>query len=132
MRFLKEIVVLILITVFLVVSDIYISNFTKESIAKIEGKVDEIMENALSEENYKKEEELKKIETFEKEWKDIEDNLAYFTEHEELEKVSVTIAMLKANVEADMKEDAYEKMKEIKFRIEHIKTKQKLKLNNIF
>lgn len=132
MRFLKEIVAIIVIIVFLVVSDIYISSFTEKSIAEIESNVDYILENSLDKENYVKEDELEKIEKFEKDWKELEDRLAYFIEHNELEKVGVSIAIMKANVEADMKEDAYEKMQEIKFRIEHIKTKQKLKLNNIF
>ena len=101
-------------------------------ILEIEEKIDDILENALSKENYVKEDEIKNIEEFEKEWKDIENKLAYFIEHDELEKVGVAIILMKANVEADLKEDAYEKMQELKFRIEHIKTKQKLELNNFF
>ena len=132
MRFLKETIALILIIIFLIVSDVYISKYTKESISEIESKVDEIIENALSNENYVKEEQLEKVKKFSDDWKKIEDRLAYFTEHDELEKVGDTISLLQANVEADMKEDAYEKMKEIKFRIEHIKTKQKFTLNNLF
>ena len=91
-----------------------------------------MLENALSEENYIKEQEIKKIEELEESWKEIEDKLAYFAEHDELEKVTVAILKTKANIEADMKEDAYEKMQEIKFRIQHIKTKQKFRLNNVF
>ena len=132
MRFLKETIALILIIIFLIVSDVYISKYTKESISEIESKVDEIIENALSNENYVKEEQMEKVKKFSDDWKKIEDRLAYFTEHDELEKVGDTISLLQANVEADMKEDAYEKMKEIKFRIEHIKTKQKFTLNNLF
>ena len=132
MRFLKESIALIVIIIFLITSDLFISNFTKKSIAEMERKMDFIIVNALNEDNYQKEEELKKIETFEKDWKKIENDLSYFTEHDELEKVSVGITLLKANVEADLKEEAYEKMQEIKFRMEHIKTKQKFALNNLF
>lgn len=132
MRFIKEIIALIIIVICVVGSDIYVLNFTENSIAEIEKDFNKIIENALNEENYKKEYEIEKIEKFEEKWKEIENKLAYFTEHDELEKVSVTIAIMKADVEANLKEDAYEKMQEIKFRMEHIKTKQKLKLNNIF
>ena len=132
MRFLKEIIAIVVIISFLIISDVYISNFTEKSIIEIEEKIDYILENVLSKENYVKEEKIKKIEDFEKAWKDVEDKLAYFIEHNELEKVSVAIVLMKANVEADLREDAYEKMQELKFRIEHIKTKQKLELNNFF
>ena len=132
MRFLKEIIAIIIIMGLLIISELYISSVTNKSIEEAEGKISYLMENILNENNYIKEEEIKKIEAFENEWKEIENKLAYFTEHDELEKVSVIIPLIKANVEADLRQDAYEKMHEIKFRIEHIKTKQKFELNNFF
>ncbi len=132
MRFIKEYIVLISIIVFLIVTEIYISTVTKKSIEESEKMVDYVIENALNKEDYKKEDEIKKVEEFEKVWKKIEDRLSYFTEHNELEKVSAAIAEMKGCVESGLQEDAYMKMKEIKFRIEHIKTKQKFALNNLF
>ena len=131
MRFLKEYVVLILIIVFLIGIDIFISNYTKNSIEKIDKEVDEIINLAI-EENHEKKELSKKVDELEKKWKEIENSLAYFTEHDELEKVSVAIVFLKARIEEGEKEDAYERMQEIKYRIGHIKSKQQFKLNNIF
>ena len=132
MRFLKEIVVLVLIIIFLIISDVYVSGYTQKTIEKMDKKMDELIELVLNSEDYSKEEILDKIEKFEDEWKNIEERLAYFAEHNELEKVSVAIVMMKANTAMDMQEDAYEKMKEIKFKIEHIKQKQKFALNNLF
>lgn len=132
MRFFKEIVALVFIIIFLIVSDLYVSRYTQNSIEKMDKKMDEIINLVLNYEDYTKEEQLDKIKTFEKDWKNVEEKLAYFAEHDELEKVSVAITLMEANMEMDMKEDAYEKMQEIKFRIEHIKTKQKFALNNLF
>ena len=131
MRFIKEYIVLISIIVFLIVSEIYISSITEKSIEESEKMVDYIIKEALVE-DYNKDEEIEKVEKFEKEWKKIENKLSYFIEHDELEKVGVAIVEMKAYVETDLKENAYEKMKEIKFRIDHIKTKQKFELNNLF
>ena len=132
MRFFKEIIVLTTISVFLIVSDTCITKFTQNSIDEINTKVDSILEKALNEENYIKDDEIKKINDLENSWKEIENKLAYFTEHDELEKVTVDINTIKAYAEADLQKDAYEKMKELKYRIEHIKAKQKFKLNNMF
>ncbi len=131
MRFLKEVLALSFIVIFLFVSDILIFRFTNKSIEKMDEKIGEIIEIVYNE-TYEKEILLQKIESFENDWKNIEEKLSYFSEHEELEKVSVTTTLMKANVQMDAKEDAYEKMEEIKFRIEHIKNKQRFKLNNIF
>ena len=132
MRFLKEIVALIIISVFVIGSDIFISKITKESLEKVNNKINEISEIILNDEKYNKEEELKKIEDFEKEWNRLEENLAFFVEHDELEKLDLDVTIMKANMKVDMKKEAFQKMEEIKFVIDHIKTKQKMKLNNIF
>ena len=132
MRFFKEIIAIIFIIAFIIISDIYVSSYTQSSIEKMDKKTDEIIKFVLNNEEYNKEDSLTRISEFEKDWKDVEDRLAYFAEHDELEKVSAAITLMKANMQMDMKEDAYEKMQEIKFRIEHIKTKQKFTLNNLF
>ena len=132
MRFFKEIIALIFIIAFLIISDEYVSRYTQSAIEEMDKKTDEIINLVLNHEEYNEEDSLNKINDFEKEWKEVEDKLAYFSEHDELEKVSVSITLMKANMEMNMKEDAYEKMQEIKFRIEHIKTKQKFALNNLF
>lgn len=132
MRFFKEIIALIFIIAFLIISDVYVSRYTQSAIEEMDKKTDEIINLVLNHEEYNEEDSLNKINDFEKEWKEVEDKLAYFSEHDELEKVSVSITLMKANMEMNMKEDAYEKMQEIKFRIEHIKTKQKFALNNLF
>ena len=132
MRFFKEIIALITIITFLIGIDIFVAQYTEKAMEEMDKNLDAIIANSLKKEGYSKEDELKRIQNFENEWKKKESALSYFSEHEELEKVRSLIVKMKANVEADMKEDAYEKMKDIKFMLGHIKSKPKVQLNNIF
>lgn len=132
MRFLKEYVVLVIIFILLITFDILSRSYTEKSIEFLNSEVDEIIKISLYEENFDNNKILKKIEKFEKDWKKRQEIMSYYAEHNELEKVSVAINLMKSKIEVNKVEDAYENMVEIKYRIEHIKEKQEFKLNNIF
>ena len=132
MRFLKEYIVLIIIFILLITFDVLSRNYTEKSIQFLNSEVDEIIKISLYEENFDNNKILKKIEEFEKDWKKRQEIMSFYAEHNELEKVNVAISLMKSKIEVNKIEDAYENMVEIKYRIEHIKEKQELKLNNIF
>lgn len=132
MRFLKEYVVLVVIFILLITFDILSRSYTEKSIEFLNSEVDEIIKISLYEENFDNNKILKKIEKFEKDWKKRQEIMSYYAEHNELEKVSVALNLMKSKIEVNKVEDAYENMVEIKYRIEHIKEKQEFKLNNIF
>lgn len=132
MRFLKEYIVLIIIFILLITFDVLSRNYTEKSIQFLNSEVDEIIKISLYEENFDNNKILKKIEEFEKDWKKRQEVMSFYAEHNELEKVNVAISLMKSKIEVNKIEDAYENMVEIKYRIEHIKEKQELKLNNIF
>ena len=46
MRFLKEIVAILVIIVFIITIEIYTANLTRKSVEKIEHKIDDVLENA--------------------------------------------------------------------------------------
>lgn len=132
MRFLKEILALLFIIIFIIGTDIFFSRIVEKSVGEIDDELNIIIEQISKEEKFEKIDILEKVEKFEHNWNKIEEKLSYFVEHNELEKVTEDIVIMKANVNMEEREDAYQKMEEIKFKIEHIKNKQKLKLNNIF
>lgn len=131
MRFLREYLILLFIIIFIIGSDFFISKITKELIEKMDVKIN-LIDSKLFVDDYNKEEIMKEINEFEGEWKVTEDKMSYFAEHEELEKVSAEIVAMKSNLEMDRKQEAYENIEKIKFKIEHIKNKQKFELNNVF
>lgn len=132
MRFLKEYIVLIIILILLITFDILSRGYTEESIQFLNSEVDEIIKMSLYEENFNNEKIMKKVNKFEEDWKKRQKVMSYYAEHNELEKVSVAINLMKSKIEVNRIEDAYENMNEIKYRIGHIKEKQEFKLNNIF
>ncbi len=132
MRFLKEYMVLVIIFILLITFDILSRSYTEKSIEFLNSEVDEIIKISVYEENFDNEKIMKKVNKFEEDWKKRQEIMSYYAEHNELEKVSVAINLMKSKLEVNKIEDAYENMNEIKYRIGHIKEKQEFKLNNIF
>ena len=125
-RFKREIITLIVIIVFIVGIDLITDKIMKNVvddmvnlIEDIERKIGENLEDV-------------KIDDLKKVWHEKEVMLAYFSEHDELEKVTVEVTELKSNMENDMKEQAKGNIDKIKFLLKHIEEKEKLKLKNIF
>ena len=83
---------------------------------------------------YKK--ELEKCKTsfnsISEKWKQYEKNLSFFVEHDEIEKVSTKIAIIKENIENNELNNALEDIVEAKYLLEHINDKYNLSLKNIF
>ena len=124
-RFKREIITLIVIIVFIVAIDLITDKIMKNVvddmvnlIEDIERKIGENLEDV-------------KIDDLKKVWHEKEVMLAYFSEHDELEKVTVEVTELKSNMENDMKEEAKGNIDKIKFLLKHIEEKEKLKLKNM-
>jgi hypothetical protein len=132
MRFFKETITIIFIVIFIFGIDFITNRITQNSIEDVKNNVMKVEENLSNRDNYNKDDTLKNVNQLENEWKEREEKLSFFTEHDELEKVSDAIVILKSNVENNELSDASAKIAELNFEIEHIKNKQKLMWNNIF
>lgn len=126
MKFLKEYITLFLIILFVISIDFMTSNITKNSLEEINKKIAEVEENLNTDYQVEKIRELSEL------WKNKESKLAYYMEHNELEEISSKVTDAKSNIENNRVEEAIEQIDEIKFRVEHIKNKQKFELKNIF
>ena len=65
-------------------------------------------------------------------WQEFEGKAAYYVEHNELEKVSSKVGLIKKTIEIDETDLTVEYLEEIKFLLDHIYDKDKLRLKNIF
>ena len=74
----------------------------------------------------------KKIGKLKENWLKKQDKLSYFSEHDELEKVSRCLITLEENVKNEEYEIALEDGSEFMYWLNHIKEKDKLELKNIF
>ena len=126
MRFIRELIILILIIVFVIVIDNITQNITEKSLKNISLKINEVENNLYQENNESEIKELSEI------WKNEESKLAFYMEHNALEQISSKMTNAKISIENDNLNEAILFLDEIKFRIEHIKNKQKMELKNIF
>lgn len=126
MRFLKEYVITFLIIVFVISIEIITDNITKKSIDDINNSIKQL-EEALSTDEAKG-----KIQELCTSWKEEQDKLSFYMEHDELEKVGVLVDNVKSNITNENTEEINQELDEIKFLLDHVKEKQKLQLKNIF
>lgn len=125
MRFIKETIGIILIIVFVISIEIITEKITNNSLRVISQKITNIEENGEE----KIEESVNKLSET---WKNEEAKLSCYMEHDELEEISKLINSLKFSSKKNDTEKIEENIDEIKFKMEHIKNKQKVKIKNIF
>ena len=129
----KEIIISIIIVVCIVAGNIITQKYAKESIYETSNGLMELRK--LLEENKEKieTEELKgNIEEINNKWQKRHDKLAYFIEHDELEKVETNITSLKSFIQTDEYSEAISELDKCDFILKHIEEKYKFNLQNIF
>lgn len=129
----KELIISIIIVVLIFVGNAVTENYTRES-------VDEITQNltTLREEIIKNEDEVdiniakEKIYEIHEKWDTRYEKLAYYIEHDELEKVKTELTGLKGYIEKEEYSEAVPELDKSVYILEHIKDKTALNLKNIF
>ena len=120
------------IVIILVVSlNIVTQKYTEESVDYIDNILKDFKETLSEDEIIKEDAELK-INDIMSEWQDKYNLLAYFIEHDELEKVETEITLLKANIEVEQYKAATPILDTCAFILNHIKDKFTLEIKNIF
>ena len=94
-----------------------------------DGKSEEINKEEV---NSRKEEIIKKEEEIYKQWDDMFAKLAYYIEHEELEKFSRNLENLKTYMRLEQYDNAIKEINEGIFILNHIEDKYSFNLQNIF
>ena len=126
---LKELIICIIIIISILGLDFYTQNFTRNSVNEITEIFSKIKENILIQDIDKLNEELKNISN---KWEENQKKLAYYIEHDELEKVHTAIVKMKSYIETDNYSEAMAELEDGKFVIEHIQEKNSFNLQNIF
>lgn len=127
----KELVISIIIVIAIVVGNIVTHNYTKDSVAMINDELNKLRQELLKEE--KEQETLDKhVLEIDSKWSEKYKVLAYFTEHDELEKVETQITAVKGNIEIAEYEQSVPELDKCIFILNHIKDKESLMIQNIF
>lgn len=127
MRFKKEIAIFVLIILFIMFCDIIFEEHFSTQKNEFELLISDLQELVLKEQDAKN-----KSEELYQNWIEIESKAAYYVEHNELEKVSLKVGLIKKTVEINETDLTVEYLEEIKFLLDHIYDKDKLRLKNIF
>ena len=120
----KEIIVCIIIVIAIIVGNIVTQNYTVKSIGILSEELEELKKDVIeAEENG--EEEVK-------EWENRYDKLAYFIEHDELEKVKTDLTALNSFIETKEYAEAISELDKCVFVLKHIEDKYAFNLQNVF
>lgn len=127
----KEIIICSIVIIIVVGLNIFTENYTNESIALITGNLENLKENMTSEKQNEKDIN-EQINDILNNWNERHKKLAYYIEHDELEKVETELVLLKGNIEVQEYEQGIPNLSNCIFILEHIKEKTALKIKNIF
>lgn len=127
----KELIIIIIIIALVIVGNIITQNNTNKSVEAINDEL-KIFREEILKQTISKTEIEEHIEKINNTWEEKFEKLAYYIEHDELEKASSELTKLKADVETENYDFAIENLDNCVFILEHIKDKSALKIVNIF
>lgn len=126
---LKETIICIVIVIGIFGLEFYTQNFTAKTVNEITGIFSRIEENISKRDIEQINNEIKNIGD---KWEEKQKKLAYYIEHDELEKVHTAIVTMKSYVQTENFSSAMAELEEGKFVLEHIQEKNSFNLQNIF
>ncbi len=124
----KEIIISAVLLVFIFTANYFTRNYTQKSIEEVTQKLESLKTEMLE----KGEQTGEKYDELEKIWLEKYEVLAYYIEHDELEKVSSELFQLKGSIQTDQVDEGIPTIENCKFILDHIKDKDKFEIKNIF
>ncbi len=129
----KELTILIIIVIAIIIGNNITQNYTEQAVTEMSTDLNKLREEIiLEDENINWEVANQNLEKIEKNWEKRYDNMAYYIEHNELEKVETNLTGLKSYVEKQDAPEALNQLDSSMFILKHIKDKNALDLKNIF
>ena len=126
----REAIITISIVLLILSAEWLTQKYTHKAFAEIEENLIQLKEEILQT-NANNSQLIKKTEQISELWESKQENLSYYLEHNELEKVNTQIVLIKGYLESDSPQDAIPDLEEGLYIIEHIKEKEAFKLKNI-
>lgn len=126
----KEVIICVMILISIIVGNYVTQRYTKDSIQELSSSLHGIKEQLLQQDNDNKNlnNDLKNIEDI---WGKRHEKLAFYIEHNELEKIKTCLTSMKSYVEANEYEESINEIDKNIFLLEHIEDKYAFNLQNI-
>ena len=125
----KEIIIISIILILVFGLDFITNRYVKISVSIMIDKLEVLEETILNNESDIIENKIKEAKNI---WQNKYNVLAYYIEHDELEKVSLKLASIHGNVEGDELGNAVGDINEGIFLLRHIQEKEKFDFRSIF
>lgn len=130
-KMVKEFFICTIILIFIFIGNGITQGYSRSSIENINEKLtnlrDEMNKEKINDEEIKKHEE-----EIDKQWEEMFSRLAYYIEHEELEKVSRNLENIKTYIKLEEYDNATKEVNEGIYILNHIEDKYSFNLQNIF
>jgi len=127
----KEILIIISILILVIGSAFAIQNFLNKGTDELVAKLEE-MKKDIKEDNFKREDLIKKTDKIYKEWKDVNDEWSTIVLHEEIDLIEMALIRMKSKIKIGKIDESMEDIDTSIFLLNHIKEKEKTSLKNIF
>ena len=125
----KEVIIIFVVIALVLGLDIISNNYLKESVQELSGELNELR-GYIIEEN--KEEAQKQMQKVKEIWAEKFKVLAYYIEHNELEKVETELVRLSADIDMEEYKHCINDLDTAIFILEHIQQKGKFDIMSIF
>ncbi len=126
---LKETIICIVIVVLISLGNYMTQNYTKETVGELSTELWDLKEKVIQQEKEKLKNSLEEID---RQWGKKHEKLAYYIEHDELEKIETELMAMKGNVEIEDYDSLMSGIEKSIFILKHIEEKYDFNLQNIF
>ena len=124
-----ELIICIVLVILIIIGDIITQNYTKNTVNYLTGELENLGKNLSAKDDNKAYEKISEIDN---KWKKAHDKLAYYIEHDELEKVETNFTACKSLAKNGEYEQAISELEKTVYVLDHITDKYSFNLVNIF
>ena len=125
----KEIIIIVIVLIIIIGLDVVSRNYTEKAVKEITSNLDELKIEILNENYERSKNKMKGTMDL---WKEKYNILAYYIEHDELEKVETELTRLSADIDMKEYKHCINELNTTIFILNHIKQKEEFDVKSIF
>ena len=125
----KELVICIILVTLIIIGDIITQNYTKNTVNYITNELETLKQGLIEKSKEQADDKINKID---EKWNEAHDKLAYYIEHDELEKVETNFTACKSLAKTGEYSQAISELEKTIYVLDHITDKYSFNLVNIF
>lgn len=127
----KETVIVIITIVLIFIGNFILEKYSSWAITATTGQLEEL-KKMMSEKNVEQKEAKEMIDKIHEYWDEKYRTMAFFIEHNELEKVETELTGLRSSIEEEEYSNALNELARAEYLLKHLEDKNKLSWRNIF